>query len=424
VSSLYSAILLLAINIGFLWLLMAAPIGTRTLRIRRTFRQPPAALWNAIDPGGISANWHHEVISSRPVPERPGIVEQTYRHVDRKGRPVRRLLAIQPTDTIAGVTDMHGYTARIVDDSTLDSRFWRHFHEQRQVAATPGGALLTVEQTDNYRGLAFLIFRYFALRREMRALEGWMTTGKSTPNGHFEHPLVQTLLAVVSTLLLWPFFGLNPAGLMISTFLTMVIVLHELGHMAAYRTFGHKTVRMIFIPLLGGIAIGGRPYNSLFEVATCALMGPGMSAFLVPILIAAAEASKDGWLPEQMRGPLLVFLLILGAFNLLNLLPMYRFDGGQVLRQIFVRRFSLIGGSFGITLVILAIGWSIGLNAATLLAALAVFTLLSLIGFASVKPKDELEKMSAAERMLVSFGLYAAVAIHGYAVYHAAGILF
>jgi Zn-dependent protease len=194
--------------------------------------------------------------------------------------------------------------------------------------------------------------------------------------------------------------------------------------MAAYRTFGHRKVRMIFIPLLGGLAIGGRPYNSLFEVATCALMGPGMSAFFVPILIAAVEATNADWLPAQLRGPLLVFLLILGAFNLLNLLPMYRFDGGQVLRQIFVRRSSLVAGSFGITLVILGVGWSIGLSLTALLAALAVFTLLSLIGFGSVKPKEELEKMSAAERMLVSFGLYAAVSMHGYAIIYSADALF
>jgi Zn-dependent protease len=424
VSSLYSAILLLAINIGLLWLLMAAPIGMRTLRIRRSFRNAPGDLWAAIDPAGANADWHHTVISSQPVPTRPGIVEQTYRNLDRKGLPVRRLLAVQPTDIIAGVSDTHGYTAQIVDDSTLDSRFWRHFHERRQVVAGPEGAMLTVEQTDSYRGLAFLVFRYFALRREMRALEGWLLTGQSKPNGLFEHPLVQCSLAILSTLLLWPFFGLNSAGLMISTFLTLVIVLHELGHMAAYRTFGHGKVRMIFLPLLGGIAIGGRPYNSLFEVATCALMGPGMSAFFVPILVAAVEAGSAGWLPDHMRGPLLVFLLILGSFNLLNLLPMYRFDGGQVLRQIFVRRASLVCGSFGITLVILAIGWSIGLGTTTLLAALAVFILLSLIGFGSVKPKDELERMSGAERMLVSFGLYAAVAMHGYAVVYAARTLF
>ncbi len=420
-SSLYSAILLLAINLGVLWLLMAAPVGTRTIRMRRSFRQPADALWQAVNPAGASADWHHAVISSRAIPDRPGIVEQTYRHLDRQGQPIRRLFDVKMTEPMP---DMLGYTATVVDDSTLDNRFWRHFHERRQVVTDASGTTLIVEQTDTYRGFAFLIFRYFTLRRELRALEGWMKTGQSTPNGIFEHPLVQTFLAVLSTLILWPFFGLDAAGLMISTFLTVVIVLHELGHMAAYRTFGHSKVRMIFVPLLGGIAIGGRPYNSLFEVATCALMGSGMSAFLVPILIAGIRANEAGWLPAEWHGPMLVFLLILGAFNLLNLLPMYRFDGGQVLRQIFTGKFSLVFASFAITLAILAVGWSIGLTASTLLAALAVFTLLSLIGFGSVKPKHELEKMSGGERLLVSFGLYAAVAMHAYAIRFAADILF
>ncbi len=423
-SSLYSAILLLSINLGLLWLLMAAPVGTRTIRVRRAFRQTPEALWQALDLSGAHADWHHGVISSRPVPERPGLIEQTYRHLDRKGQPIRRLLAVRPTVPGAGDAALYGYTATVVDDSTLDGRFWHHFRERRQVMPSDGGATVMVEQTDTYRGLAFLIFRYFALRRELRALEGWLKTGRSEPNGIFEHPLVQAALAVVSTLLLWPFFGLNASGLMISIFLTLVIVLHELGHMAAYRTFGHGSVRMIFLPLLGGIAIGGRPYNSLFEVATCALMGPGMSAFLVPILIAGIEASDAGWLPPEWRGPLLVFLLILGAFNLLNLLPMDRFDGGQVLRQIFPGKASLILSSFAITLAILAVGWSIGLTATTLLAALAVFTLLSLIGSGSIKPNQALEKMSSGERMLVCFGLYAAVSMHAYAIRYASHILF
>jgi Zn-dependent protease len=211
---------------------------------------------------------------------------------------------------------------------------------------------------------------------------------------------------------------------MISTFLTLVIALHELGHLAAYRTFGHKSVRMIFVPLLGGIAIGGRPYKSHFEVATCALMGPGISAFFVPILIAGDNIAAHGLLSEQFRGPLLIFLLILGAFNLLNLLPMQRFDGGQVLRQIFRTPRSLIGASFAITACILAIGWGVGASSGILAAALAVFILLSMIGAGSLKPRHKLEEMKAGERLLVTFGLYAAILIHGYAVIFSAEKLF
>lgn len=415
-----SAGLLLFINLGLLWLLMRIPLGARTITMTRTFRCPPDTLWKAINPAGEAADWHHGVISSKPVAHRHGMVEQIYSQLDRNGNPLRRLLALEPVTAASG----HGYRSRIADDSTLDPAFWQNYSESRIIRWAHDGAVLEIAQTDRYRGLAFLLFRYFVLRREMRALEGWLETGKSKPQGYFEHPAVQTGLAVFSTLLLWPFFGLSVSGLMISTFLTMVIVLHELGHMAAYRTFGHRSVRMIFVPLLGGIAIGGRPYRSLFEVAACALMGAGMSAFLVPILIAGFHAAQKGHLPAGTAAPLMIFLLILGAFNLLNLLPMHRFDGGQVLRQIFRTRNSLMGASFAVTACILWIGFEIGIPDRLLIAGLAVFTLLSMIGAGSIKPRQKLDEMSDGERMLVAFGLYSAIAMHGYAVIFASEMLF
>ncbi|TCU10001.1 hypothetical protein [Rhizobium sullae] len=419
-TALQSAALLLFINLGLLWLLMRIPLGLRTIRLKRAFRRSPEELWKAINPAGSDADWHHSVISSKPLGNRKGIVEQFYSHLDRNGEPLRRLLALEPLPTAGG----RGFRSRVADDSTLDATFWQDFVESRIVRRAPDGAEIEISQTDRYRGLAFLLFRYFVLRRELRALEGWLATGESLPQGHFEHPAVQCCLALLSTLLLWPFFGLTVGGLMISTFLTLVIALHELGHLAAYRTFGHESVRMIFVPFLGGIAIGGRPYRSHFEVATCALMGPGISAFFVPILIAGDNLAAHGLLLEQFRGPLLIFLLILGAFNLLNLLPMQRFDGGQVLRQIFKTRRSLIGASFAATACILGIGWEIGVSSGVLAAALAVFILLSMIGAGSLKPRHKLEEMRAGERMLVAFGLYAAIAIHGYAVVFSAEKLF
>lgn len=419
-TALQSAALLLFINLGLLWLLMRIPLGVRTIRLTRTFQRPPEELWRAIDPAGTDADWHHSVISSKPLKNRAGIVEQIYSHLDREGAPLRRLLVLEPLPAAGG----RGFRSRVADDSTLDLAFWRDFSESRIVRRLPDGAEIEITQTDRYRGLAFLLFRYVMLRRELRALEGWLETGASVPQGYFEHPTFQCGLAILSTFLLWPFFGLTTSGLMISTFLTLVIALHELGHLAAYRTFGHESVRMIFVPLLGGIAIGGRPYKSHFEVATCALMGPGISAFFVPILIAGDNIAAHGLLSEQFRGPLLIFLLILGAFNLLNLLPMQRFDGGQVLRQIFRTPRSLIGASFAITACILVIGWEVGVSSGILAAALAVFILLSMIGAGSLKPRHKLEEMKACERLLVTFGLYAAILIHGYAVIFSAEKLF
>ncbi|NKN38966.1 hypothetical protein HFC70_21660 [Agrobacterium sp. a22-2] len=411
------ALLLLAINIGLLWLLMAAPLGRRTISLTRTMRTSPSDLWNAIRPAGAVAAWHPSVTAERMPNPSASRLEQSLRQPDRHGQPIVRTLAVDIEERPEG--GLYRINARVVADSSLDMAFWAEFRDHRTVTPAGRDACLTVAQTDHYRGAAFYLYRYLMLYREIGALERFLASGKRASPGWLEHPLVTVLLAVVSTLMLWPFFGLTRNGLMISTMLTVVIILHELGHMTAYRAFGHRSARMIFVPLLGGVAIGGRPYNSLFEVATCALMGPGISAFLVPILIAAEQSVGVSLLPQAVDGPLLVFLLILGAFNLLNLLPMSRFDGGQILRQIFPSRGALAAGSFGITAAILWTGWRIGVPTMALLAALSVFTLMSLMAAVSIKPRDTLIEMTPPERLMAGFGLYAAVSIHAYAVIYA-----
>ncbi|MCQ1836720.1 hypothetical protein [Neorhizobium galegae] len=416
-----SAVLLLTINLGLLWLLMAAPVGRRTITLHRTLEIAPERLWHAFHPGGEEASWNPSILSSGTERERGGI-EIAYSHPDRHGAPIRRVFKVE--ENVDSTQRSYESRARVVDDTALDISFWRNFEEYRAVSAAPGGSTITLAQTDDYRGLAVYLFRYFMIRRELSSLTAWLKNGRPKTGGMIEHPVVQIVLALLSTLLLWPFFGLTAAGLTISIILTLVIVLHELGHMAAYRAFGHERVRMIFVPFLGGIAIGGRPYNSRFEVATCALMGAGMSAFLVPVVISVHDLSNAHLLSSSLREPALVFLLILGAFNLLNLLPMTQFDGGRVLRQIFPTRSLLVTGSFGITLLMLWVGYRIGLSSTALIAALAVFTLMSLMGISSAKPRESLDPMHPGERLMAGLGLYAAVAIHSHGIVYACDRLF
>lgn len=416
-----SIAVLLTINLGLVWLMMAAPIGRRTIVFHRQFSVRPERLWQAVHPGGEEANWNPTVLAATSTSDN-GQVEISYRHPDRHGDPIRRVFAVEEQENIQ--ERRYAAVSHVVDDSALDVSFWRNFEEYRAVSPAPDGATLTLAQTDNYRGLGFYLFRYLMIRRQVSALAAWLKGEKPRRGGMLEHPSTQALFALLSTLLLWPFFGLNPAGLTISVTLTIVIVLHELGHMAAYRAFGHQRVRMIFIPLLGGIAIGSRPYNTRFEVATCALMGAGMSAFLVPVAISVHEYAVDGMLPHLAASTSLIFLLILGAFNILNLLPMSRFDGGQVLRQIFPGRRMLVLGSFGITLLMLWVGYRIGLPSKALMAGLAVFLLMSLMGASSVKPKDSLVSMHPGERLMAGLGLYAAVAVHAHGIVYACDRLF
>lgn len=421
-----SIILLVSINLGILWLMMAAPLGQRTITMRRTVPYAPARLRDAIRPQGHLADWAPDITAVRYGPSAgldDGLFEMSMRYPDRQGRPVRRLYNLTEREN-----DHAGYvsTARIIADSTLTNAFWSRYTDERRVEPTDGGTIVTFTQSDHYRGLAFYLFRFFAMRRELAALNGWLETGRRRDAIGFSHPLVQILLAGLSTIMLWPFFGLNETGLAISILLTLVIVLHELGHIIGYRAFGHERVMLIFVPMLGGIAIGGRPYRSRFEIATCALMGAGISAFVVPmlVLIHNLSAFANGTLPAILHMPSAVFLLILGGFNLLNLLPMSRFDGGQVVRQVFPARGLQMLASFGLASIILIVGYTIGVPPAALVAGLAIVTLVSMIGFRTNVLRDELDPMQPPERLMAGFGLYAAVAIHSYAVITACQILF
>ena len=154
------ALFLLIANLGLIWLLMAAPLGVKTIRLRRTLHENPDRVWQAIHPLGRDALWYPSLIDSALDPG-TGRVVQRLAHADRHGDPVRRTLELSEL----GGPWQHGYEARVVEDSTLHPSFWDNYRERRMVGASPGGTVLVVEQTDRYRGLAFLVFRFFALRR-------------------------------------------------------------------------------------------------------------------------------------------------------------------------------------------------------------------------------------------------------------------
>jgi Zn-dependent protease len=211
---------------------------------------------------------------------------------------------------------------------------------------------------------------------------------------------------------MWPIFGLTIGGFVLAAVLTAVVALHELGHMAAFRVTGHRKVRMIFIPLLGGIAIGGRPYDSRFEVAFVALMGAGFSAFLVPLAIAACNHfAGEGW---RFAASVMATLAGIAAlFNLANLVPVWKFDGGQVLRQICPSPPWLALASFLLLAAVLAIGYAAGFPARLLVVAGAVFAILSLITAGSgVRPRHELKAVSRIERVALACALLAVFSIH------------
>lgn len=91
-----------------------------------------------------------------------------------------------------------------------------------------------------------------------------------------------------TSLLKTTILGLDPQGLGISTLaviffgpvfgicIILVIVIHEFGHVAAFRVAGHHDASFRLVPLMGGYAISNRAVDTQEEDVFITLMGPAI----------------------------------------------------------------------------------------------------------------------------------------------------
>jgi Zn-dependent protease len=398
---------LIFINLALIWFLLSAPLGTRTVTTSKLISATPAHVWSAVFPLGSNATWDGSYLSVTPNGDRGAHLELNWD--GRDGKPIRRSVVF--TDVVQD----RQFSSRTSDDTSLDATFWQNHSETVRLTPVGDQTYVTISETDRYTGFAFLGFRYFKNRRHLANLAGWAKNGVYKSVGIFEKPPMQISMALLSALLMWPFFGLTSTGLILSLTLTSVVALHEVGHMFAFRIMGHRSARMIFIPILGGIALGGRPYDRHFEVGFSALMGAGFSVLPVAACIALYK-------PLQMLGYvhwasiLGAFAVIGGVFNLANLVPIWKFDGGQVVRQLFDARWAQGVASFVILGGLMAVCKICGFSTQSLFVIGAVFAILSLITTGSgVKPRHALHPMTAKERTLIMVGLVATFIVHAFA---------
>lgn len=390
----------LVLALLMLWAVFAAPLGKRTITRSISIDAPVDTVWNAVYPFGEFITWNRVVTQVEKTGDQQGryITAQE----SRDGTPIIRAFALTE------VSPQQRFHLNYTDDSALDQGFWRNYAMQVHLDGNEQGATLTLKETDAYKGIAFAAFRYFAQRRFALKLKRWAETGQYKPGGIFEKPITQFAMATLSAFLLWPVFGLTQQGFALAAIITLVVGLHELGHMAAFRLSGHKSARMIFIPLLGGIALGGRPYNRHFEVAFCALMGAGMSALLVAALAFGVIA-----IDMEAGRNITLFVLICALFNLANLLPIWKFDGGQVLRQTFRSQLPLAIMSALVLAWFIGVGALAGLPFNMLLGVAGIILLLSMITTRSgVKPKKPLIAMMPIEKAAIGAAFFAVIGIH------------
>ncbi len=108
-----------------------------------------------------------------------------------------------------------------------------------------------------------------------------------------------------------------------------IVLLHEFGHALACRQVGGQAQRIVLWPLggLAYVAPPARPGAVLWSIAA----GPLVNAvLLLPLIALYLLAGVLGW-PDDL-GRYLGYIALLNALLLvLNLLPVYPLDGGQIL---------------------------------------------------------------------------------------------
>jgi stage IV sporulation protein FB len=137
--------------------------------------------------------------------------------------------------------------------------------------------------------------------------------------------------------------------------LTGIVLFHELGHFLAMKAFNYKELGIFFIPLLGAYASGTKREVSQKQSAIILLAGP-MPGIILGIILHSLMNGQLADLPYQAFGLLQMTATLLIFLNVLNLLPVYPLDGGQLLNRLFLDDTNFVG-KFFVLLSALALGY-------------------------------------------------------------------
>ena len=109
-------------------------------------------------------------------------------------------------------------------------------------------------------------------------------------------------------------------GWQIAAWVIVLLLVHELGHAIAYKSFGLGVARIGFVPFLGAYAMSKEAPKSVWVNALCALAGP---------LIGGLGCAVLWWYGHTTGSDLLSAAATLGfLLNLFNMVPVPPFDGG------------------------------------------------------------------------------------------------
>lgn len=135
--------------------------------------------------------------------------------------------------------------------------------------------------------------------------------------------------------------------------ITAVVMIHELGHFLAMKAYRYNDLGIFFIPLLGAYVSGTKREVSQKQSAVILLAGP-LPGMLIGTAMLLIDRTNPGFF---LLG--IPYYKVAGFFillNLINLLPVYPLDGGQLLNRVFLDEESIWSKVF-VFLSIALLGW-------------------------------------------------------------------
>lgn len=136
-------------------------------------------------------------------------------------------------------------------------------------------------------------------------------------------------LAVIAAWYFWgPLYGMA---------LIVAVIIHEFGHVAAFRVCGHTDARFRLVPLMGGVAISNTVPSSGDKSFFITLLGPAIC--LGPMVLCYAISSEifvtaTNPIAFKVANFLYVLGMVLGSLNFFNLLPLWPLDGGKLTQRL------------------------------------------------------------------------------------------
>jgi stage IV sporulation protein FB len=163
---------------------------------------------------------------------------------------------------------------------------------------------------------------------------------------HFTFPLILLFAAIQFALITRQ--GLTGAlfGVVVTSILFVIVVLHELGHSFAAQHYGIQVKQIVLLPI-GGLAELGRMPEKPSQELVISAAGPLVNFALAAVLAVLGLAyGQELGLQFAFRLPAgitlgAVFSYIFAAnlfLGLFNLLPAFPMDGGRILRSLLAMR--------------------------------------------------------------------------------------